>query len=338
MTSTPPHVQTLVDTSISVADLLQHFGFRRRTYDSVPVITKALQAAGLTTTPAFATCHRDTVVMIVAVDSVVIEPDDENETDDDFLPGTLPQRPFLVGDIPSARGNLISVTSDVQLATAVHLMRSHDISQIPVIDGSSDLRGVVTWQSVARLREKPHRQPKLSDATVATVDVAETHQELFPRLSGIQKQGYLLVRERTGEFSGIITAADVTEHFHRSALPFFLVGEIEGLLRKVLSPISAEAIELVQSGNRKSGDINDLMFGQYVQLIQHNNPKPALAASADANWECLEWNSVDRRLFVAQLDRVRNIRNLIAHFSPKQLPQSDLDELQSFAQLLNHLV
>ncbi|WP_068057220.1 CBS domain-containing protein [Nocardia xishanensis] len=334
---TPQQLQALVDTSMPVKDLLEYFGFRRRTYDTVPVISKALQAAGLTTTPGFATCHRDTLIMIVDIDNTTVETDDD-ESCDDFLPGTLPQRPFLVGDLPSARGRLISVTSDVSLAKAVHLMRSHDISQIPVIDGSSDLKGVVTWQSVAALREKPHLQAKLADATVGTVDSAETHQELFPRLQIIEKQGFLLIRERTGVFSGIITTADVTAHFHQSALPFFLVGEIEGKLRRLLSPISPEAIELVQHDKQKTGNINDLMFGQYEMLLRHNHTKTKLAASADANWQCLGWSTVDRSLFVAQLARVRAIRNVIAHFSPQQLPESDLNELRSFAQLLNHLM
>ncbi|MBF6231831.1 CBS domain-containing protein [Nocardia farcinica] len=339
MTVAPPQqdVRALLNTSIPVADLLEYFGFRTRNYDTVPVITKALQAAGLTTTPSFATCRRDARVMIVAADDAPNQPIEDPEGDQ-FLPGTLPQRPFLVGDLPAARGRLISVTSDVSLTKAVHLMRSHDISQIPVIDGSSDLKGVVTWQSVAALREKPHVTPTLAAATVGTVDSAETHHELFPRLPIIQKQGFLLVRERTGEFSGIITTADVTAHFHQSALPFFLIGEIEGKLRKLLGSLSPQAIALVQTGRNKTGDIHDLMFGQYELLLRTNHTKEELRASADANWQRLGWTTVDRTLFVAQLGRVRAIRNAIAHFSPKQLPESDLDELRSFAQLLNHLL
>lgn len=330
---TEAQLHALRGVSMPVKDLVQRFGFPMRTYETVPVITKALNDAGLTTKPDFARCRREIEVTIVALDNGVPEP--VVESTDGFQPTVGLQRQFLVGDIPSARSKLEFVGPDATLAEAIQCMRKHDYSQVPVIAGTSDLRGVITWKSVARLLHKSKIDPCLADVMETSVEVAETHQQLFPRVSLINKKGFLLVREGDGVFSGIITTADVADWFHQGALPFFLVGEIEEKLRRVLAPIPPEAISLLQSKNRKTGKIEDLMFGEYIKLLENDGKKPILAKQADQNWSLLGWSTTDRVGFVRQLNLVREIRNRIAHFNAKPLSEADLDTLQQFVRILD---
>lgn len=99
----------------------------------------------------------------------------------------------------------------------------------------------------------------------------------------------------------------------------------------------------VQSNDRKTRKIADLMFGQYVMLLdgdqrnRHGHRKEALCAAADQNWQTLGWTGVNRVQFVRQLDRVREIRNQIAHFDPEPLSPQRAEDLRQFVGLLRQL-
>ncbi|MER7834557.1 CBS domain-containing protein [Streptomyces sp. NPDC096040] len=322
-------------------DLLAVFGVRRRDYQTVPVIAAALKDAGLATVPSFTLCGLKAALLVVAEETVETPAAADGTDEEDLLPGTLPQHSFKIGDIPSARDGLASVPSSASLTQATHIMRTKGYSQLPVIDGMSDLCGVVTWSSVAA-RYETGMTPTLANALVKdSLPVAEVHQELFTHLPAVTEHGYLLVRSNSGRFTGIVTAADITARFEDTALPFFLVGEIEFRLRKCLgSRLDPDVIRQVQNGRRpetQSGDIADLMFGQYVTLLKEDPDSPALRARADANWQALGWVGVDRTQFVHDLDRVRMIRNKIAHFDNEPLGPRLLSDLREFLGLLKQI-
>ena len=337
---TEQELLALKGTTVLVPDLLALFGIRFRNHQSVPMIMDALQAVGLTTIPYFATCSNRSEMLVVADNTVDTPVDDEEQSE--LSPGTLPQHSFKIGDLPSARDGLISVTSSAPLAQATHIMRMKNYSQIPVIDGLSDLRGVVTWRSVAAQYEKTGVLPSLYNAmVVGSLPVAEVHQELFSRLPDVSEHGYLLIRSNSGIFSGIVTSADITARFEATALPFFLIGEIEFQLRKCLgAKLTADSIRAVQPNNpqKQTGDIADLMFGDYVKLLNADQNSPVLCANADRNWQDIGWTGVDRTQFVHQLDKVRLIRNKIAHFDNEPLTPQRITDLREFAGLLKQLV
>ncbi len=168
--------------------------------------------------------------------------------------------------------------------------------------------------------------------------LADARQEFFTALPVIREHGYLLVRGDDGCLSGIVTAADVTERFEGAARPFFVVGEIESLLRRCLgAALDQDSIRAVQTNRRaerRTGQVSDLMFGDYLKLLDGEQNGTALAARADANWEALKWPNMPREQFVGRLKRVKDIRNRIAHFDEKPLPREMLEELTTFANLL----
>lgn len=331
---------------IPVLDLLRLFGARRREPSIVLVMEQALDAAGLTTIPSFATCGHQADVHIVAVTVVFAEesaPDTESTGTEDEEPAVvLPQHPLRVGDILDPNSGVVSLPPTAGLQTATHLMRSRNFSQLPVIEGQSYVRGVVTWKSIARMYEQNLPVSLASAMETDDLSVVEESQDFFALLPSISEKGYALVRRNDGIIGGIVTDADVTERFAATARPFFLAGEIEFRLRRCLGKaVSEEAIKAVQAAmnNKKTGQVSDLTFFQYEVLIDGQQQQyPALCAQADLNWAALKWGGLDRGQFLYDLAQVRKIRNKIAHFDPQPLPEERLQQLIAFRQLLREYV
>ncbi|MGI5145123.1 CBS domain-containing protein [Plantactinospora sp. CA-294935] len=334
---TPQQMSALKGKKLPVSELLAMFGVRVRNHQTVPVIVDALRQVGLGTVPSFTTCNLGANVFVVAAEQAdATEADAEEE---DFQPGTLPQQSFKIKDVPSARAGVDSVPSTAPLHHAIHMMRQKNYSQLPVIDGTSHLKGVITWSSVAACYEQG-KAPSLG-TTMLTDDlpVAEVHQALFSHLAAVAEHGYVLVRSNSGAIEGIITGADITGRFHTLAQPFFLLGEIEFRLRCCLGPkLNGEPVRAIQPKYRATGEISDLMFGDYLKLLDGDQPKKELRANADKNWATLGWTTVNRAQFVYQLDQVRRIRNRIAHFDDTPLTPQQIDELMQFSGLLKQFL
>ncbi|MCO5996283.1 CBS domain-containing protein [Actinoallomurus rhizosphaericola] len=321
----PEDLLALKDRTVLLRDLLDLFGVRVRNFDTVPRIQQALAEAGLSTVPSFATCPATTEVHIVAAEAMPSVEDGDGEQDEPS--SAVPQQSFKIGDLPSAQAGLTSVSPNTTLAQAIHMMLTRNFSQLPVIDGLSHLHGVITWSSIAT-RYATGKQPTLTEAMITdSLPIAEVHQELFAHLPAVSEYGYLLVRGNNGKFTGIVTASDITARFEVTAKPFFIVGEIEQRLRKCLGEaLSADAICDVQPSNKKTGNIADLMFSGYQRLLKK-----------DENWNALGWTGIDRPAFLHDLDRVRMIRNEIAHFDPGPLTDQKLTSLHRFVGLLKQL-
>ncbi|MEU0842293.1 CBS domain-containing protein [Streptomyces sp. NPDC005962] len=344
MSQTPSEEQlrALQGKLIPVAELLALFGTRVRNEQAVLSITQRLKDAGLSTFPYFANCNGRADVHIVPLESVAEQDEDpdgqEEEGDGDGLtPGGLPPHSFRIGDLPAARSGVDCVPSNASATQATYLMRTKNYSQVPVIDGRTTLHGVVTWSSVAKMYET-NATATLANAIVDDPPIADSRQDFFSLLPIISEYGYVLVRDNSGQFTGIVTGADITERFDATAWPFFVVGEIEFRLRKCLgTALDPDNIRAVQPNNKKTGQITDLMFNGYVKLLDGQQQNPALCPVADQNWRALAWTGVDRVQFVHQLDRVRQVRNMIAHFDPEPLSKRRSDELRQFVGLLRQL-
>lgn len=341
--TTRPHerdVSSLKGRTVSVQDILDLFQVRVRDHRSVHRISQALTDAGLTTLPDFAVCGLRSSVDVVALAAVPTQragDEPEGEADEALPSHALPQRLLLV-DMPSARRGLVSVGPGTPLSQTTFLMRTKGLSQVPVTTGMAQVHGIVTWGSVAKMYEAGRDATLDSAMEKDSLPVADARQEFFTALPVIREHGYLLVRGDDGCLSGIVTAADVTERFEGAARPFFIVGEIESLLRRCLgAALDTETIRAVQTNKKpehRTGQVSDLMFGDYLKLLDGDQTKQSLAERANRNWEALKWPNMPREQFIGLLKRVKDIRNRIAHFDEKPLPPGMLDELTTFATVL----
>ncbi|MEV6246355.1 CBS domain-containing protein [Streptomyces sp. NPDC051742] len=335
----------LKGTEIPLRELLDLFDVRVRRPWNVHDIAQALTDAGLATLPDFANCAPGERVQIVAFATaaqVTPEPDDADDAERDPLPSAaLPQR-LRIGDLPSARGGVRCVSITSELSQATYLMRQRGYAQIPVTTGMTTLHGVITWRSLALMYEVGKESSLENAMQQESLPVADARQEFFACLPMLSEHGYLLVRGEDGSLSGIVTQAHVVHRFESAARPFFLLGEIESLLRRWLgAKLNEEAIRAVQTNKKaehRSGRVEDLTFGDYVYLLDGEQKKQAMAQQADLNWAALQCESLDRGQFVRHLQRVKDVRNRIAHFDAEPLPLASMRELTAFTTLLRDYV
>jgi hypothetical protein len=207
-------------------------------------------------------------------------------------------------------------------------MTRYDFSQLPVMTHPKALRGVVTWESIALAKLR------MKDATLAntTAPITAVHhdQPLLNLVPRIVEAGFVFVRGSDEKITGIVTTADLSEQFAASTGAFLVLSEIELALRHAVdSRFSPEELRASLNPNFLGREVNgasSLSLGEIQKLLEE-----------EESWKRLEW-WIDRRLFIAELNQVRSIRNEVMHFSPDPLEPSDLARLDHFLNWMKVLV
>lgn len=229
---------------------------------------------------------------------------------------------LTVGDLPSALGGVVSVSPSATFDEAITRMMINDYSQLPVLSGRQ-LRGAVTWKSIARARHANHAPP-FARAIVQAREVSY-NQDLIDILPMLAESEFVLIRNRSNEIAGIVTASDVAAAYGAMATPFFLIGEFDQRLRQVLaSSIEFSRVQELcdPEGNRSITGFDDLSIGDYQRVLE--NVK---------EWERVGW-SLDRKVFIERLDEIREIRNGLMHFNPEPLPDNSTQQIRHMINVL----
>ncbi|MEU8608203.1 hypothetical protein AB0C29_09395 [Actinoplanes sp. NPDC048791] len=311
---------------ISVRELLSFWGARDRG-DQIVRIEADLANHGLATRPNFRSVTLETRVTIItaaqeadqetdeAVEAAVTPADDEDEAESRYIG-------LMVGNLASALAGAESVKPTATLEEAKTKLLLNDYSQLAVLSGRHNLRGAVTWQSIAQaLLDDPHAV--LADAIVPARDVSY-RSDLLTVLEELRRRGFLFVRNESNEIAGIVTAADVAGRYGEMANPFILIGDLDRLLRRIIirKITLAEVVAACDpSGNRiKSHD--DMAMGDYQRILEN----PALWAKLGL--------PLDRATFVARINAIRTVRNAVMHFNPDPLPDNTVAHLSMINDLL----
>ena len=208
-------------------------------------------------------------------------------------------------------------------------MQFHDYSQLPVMKTDRDVMGMVTWKSIGmRLlsrKECTHVSQCMEDA-----EIVRSETRLLDAVRKVSKYGYVLVRGKDRTISGIVTTADLIDELEQVAGPFLLLGEIEDHLRNLIHGKFTrdqlrKTVRDAAGDERSIEGPTDLTFGGYLQLL----------GSRD-NWERLELH-IDRKEFIAKLEKVREIRNAIMHFDPDGLSDDDRQTVRKAARFFDNL-
>jgi CBS domain-containing protein len=320
---------------LPIRQLLAVWGFRARTYDSVGRIQRDLSAAGLKCEPDLTDGELDSVVRVglpVSADTDRSAAPDEDRAastgdtamDSDGERLELPTVWLRVRDIqPSATGGVIAVAPNQTLEQAQALMIANDYSQLAVMSGPRDLKGAVSWRTIARAR-LAKSEITLADVIDHRPKVVHADDELLSQIDTIYAADFVFVRGEDDCVCGIVTTADLTSQFRDLTSPFFQLGEIEGRLRRCINRVfTTEELRLaIRQPRLESAE--DMTFGQYFYLLKD-----------EANWQRMHWQ-VDRLMFVSYLDEVRKIRNRVMHFGV-QLDEDDKRRLVSFLQFMRSL-
>lgn len=316
----------------TVRELLRWYGYERRGRFIVWVIRRDFADLKLDTEPDLEYAYIDGELTFRPLNDQTPSPATPKSGDED-VPAVLihsaPEDPTQrIGRLPTANAPPLAINPNATVAEAVTHMLLNNYSQLPVMQGERNLKGVVTWQSIgtklALGRPCNSVQDCLEDAVVLDSNVS-----LFSAIPSIVERGFVLVRDGQNLISGIVTTTDLSLQFRQLAEPFLLLGEIEKHLRRLSAGrFSAEEIEAAKDPgdeNRQIGDLADLTFGEHIRLLE--NP---------ARWAALKLN-IDRGTFVKHLNEVRDIRNDVMHFDPDGTAPSELEKLRQFVRLLDAL-
>lgn len=305
----------------SVRSLLWWFHAERRGYNVVRRVRSSLKRHGLTTSPDFEYSYIDGFVSF--------EKAAEGNQGEELEAGTATADPtYRIGRLPSANKSPTVAKPDFTLQQAVTLMLTNDFSQLPVMTGPREVKGVISWKTIgSRLALKRpclHVRDCMEPAHVVLID-----ESLFSAIATIASHDYVLVQATDKTISGIVTASDFNDQFRILAEPFLVVGEIENGVRRMLhGKFTVKELEEAKAPGEDGRVIEgpaDLSFGEYIRLVE-----------PEKRWRKLRLE-IDRTEFVSRLNRVREIRNDVMHFDPDGLAPEQMLFLREFAQFLKRL-
>jgi restriction system protein len=269
--------------TLTIRELINRWGFARRTAQVVARIESDLADAGLTTRPAFSEGwigNRIALIQVGEEPGSGVPVSDPVQAVGDATEADVKKLTLRVGDLPSANAGV---------AGKAHLSHKH-----------VDLAAATT----------PPRTVSYHDDLLGQIGDIFTHNFVFVRAAD------------GGVLSGIVTSADLTQRFGVTASPFILMEEAElRLRRRVDDTIDIETIRASAKNKKKVSSAADLSLGDYRYLL------------TEENFALLDW-PLDREVFIEQLEKVRQLRNDLMHFSPDPPDEEALSDLQGFVDLL----
>ena len=350
---------------VTVRDFLSHFGAERRGAVKVEAIRQILDLLDLQTDPDFETAWIDEPIQlrlkegtlstpgdpVVSADagpdveeivlestpSAVEQAEEQSEqaptsTEPEVSVGassdTAPLEPtFRIGSLPAANKSLITVNQDDGVARAVTLMLEHDFSQLPVMQGQRDVKGVVTWKSIGSRTALGSKCDRVGDCR-EDARIIDANRTLFEAIPIIVEHGYVLVRQSDRRITGIVTTSDLSLQFQSLAEPFLLIREVELHLRQILrGKVEAQDFDLLarSNSNHRGQQIASLTLGEQINLLEH----PQV-------WSKLRLG-IDAKAFIALLHKVRLIRNDVMHFDQDPMTSEELGTLKRAVRMMQEL-
>jgi CBS domain-containing protein len=329
----------------TVRTLLGWFDASRRGYWIAKEIRRALKTTKLITDPDFESAYIDAPLQFslrttkaeptvqppsaeVVIDAVAVAEQEIQLPASMVVGGSIDDPTYRIGKLEAANRFPLTIKPDQALNEAVTLMLSHEYSQMPVMIGERDVKGVVSWLSIGRRTALGHHPKTVRDCMDQHQEIS-ADRSLFAAISFIAQWDYVLVRAADNRITGIVTTADLSLQFRQLAEPFLLIGEIENHIRKMIDgKFTQPEIASVRNPDdpeRAITRVSDLTFGEYIRLLE-----------MPENWTKLKL-SIDRNLFIAELQRVRVIRNDVMHFDPDGLPDTELLLLRRVARFLQQI-
>ena len=209
-------------------------------------------------------------------------------------------------------------------------MLQHDFSQLPVMQGEREVKGVITWKSIGSKQSLGHECKVVADCREDAY-IVDSNRTLFDAIPIIVEHGYVLVRDqRDRRITGIVTASDLSLQFQLLSEPFLLLREIELHVRRLIGDSLGTAdFDLLGTADpgakNKPQSVTDLTFGQYVRLLQH----PQFWTKLDLKVDC--------GALTGLLDEVRIIRNDVMHFDPDPMTSEELSTLKRSVRFMQEL-
>jgi len=232
------------------------------------------------------------------------------------------------------------VSSDTTVKDTIEIMKKKDFSQLPVFEDKVCI-GVVSWKSIGRNISNSSLDLPVKHFLDTDVRYVSLEDDLYDVLDVIKANEFVLIGNRS-RIDGIITYSDVIDFLQKFSKGFLIINSIEETLRKLIeSKMKDENITKVLENTFSSikedfesrefkipKGLGELSFDQYKTMIIHPD-----------NWEKFEDIFDERELVKRRLEKVRDIRNEIAHFrkSPHKIEKYEIEELNEVRKWLERL-
>jgi CBS domain-containing protein len=322
----------------TVRTLLTWFGQKRRGRWVVNAIRAALRKLRLRTDPDFESTYIDGEIEFRLVGErrevdtrtfpVATESERASSCEGDGDGGKYSDPVVRIGMLSAANRSPVIIDRSASIEEATTLMLLNDFSQLPVMQGKRTVHGMISWKSIGSSRLQSAACDKVADCMEPAEELRHDTPLMYA-MDMIQRHEVVLVRSGENEIQGLVTTADLSYQFDELARPFLLLGEIENHLRRLIEPrfTVAELADVkhhTEAGRTVEG-VADLTFGEYLRLLQ----QPPC-------WDRLGL-ALDRKRFVEQLDRVRQVRNDVMHFSTDEIGEEELKLLEDTTRVLGQL-
>lgn len=295
--------------------LINAFGYEKRTKWNLTRINQFLTKNNLETEPDYQDCWFDGNIIVKHKERAT----SKNQGD--------PIHRIKL--LPAANNTPESIPKDALLREAITLMMMNNYSQLPIMNGSRHVVGAITWETIGYGLTNGNQSEKAIDYVEKNIVILDYETPLLEAISTIIENQFALIKKLDNSISGIVTVADISTQFINDTEPFLLVEQIENHVRQILdSKFLLEDLRSFCEINgipREIDFIDDLTFGDYVRIIENT-----------ANWEKLNL-SIDRSYFCKQLEKVREIRNIITHFNPDGITNEQKSTLVKMSKFLVEL-
>lgn len=345
--------ETTIPESITPRELINAFGFYRRTSGCVRTVNTYLAENGLETFPDYQGTWVDREIVLK------LTPIAEHEAKD-YMRTFSREDPIKRLDIlEEAHREPVCVMESDTLIKAETVMRLHNYSQLPVLNENGLLQSCITWESICFARSKGICTDVVKDYATEKYQIAMVNMPLLEAYELVYKHDYIIVVNEDALPIGIVTIADLTSKFIAWTGPYMLTSEVEQLIRQLcddkypkaqvlekckkhgLSDILkilqwkkedaehqeqiAKIDKILQSAQKPICSLDDLTFGQYLEILKDST-----------NWNLLNLPNVDKGIFLEQLNKVREIRNDVMHFNmDEEDSANNMETLKETTEFIN---
>ena len=301
---------------ITPRELINAFGCEKRTSGNRALVNRFLQENKIETKPDYVNTWIDGEITL------------RHKKKAKSKNGTDPIQRIKI--LPAANKEPITVQREAKLKEAVTLMMLHNYSQLPVLSGPKSIIGLISWETIGLGITNGITSENVIDYISKDVEILDYEKPLLEAISIVTKREFALVVKHDKSISGIITIADISEQFLKLTEPFLLLEQIENHIRQILDGkfLVEELRDFCKIGDleRNIELIDDLTFGDYIRITE----KPE-------HWDRLKL-SIDRKHFIKQLAKIREIRNDIMHFDPEGISDNQRYDLTQMARFLMDVV
>jgi CBS domain-containing protein len=236
--------------------------------------------------------------------------------------------PYLLRELMQGSEKLVCVGHDCTVRQALKIMIEGDYSQLPVVDESGALKGLVSEQSIVRTQALIETSVNVLDLAVDqcmdSPDILSPDDDFFEVLERLERK-YAVVIVEDGRPVGLLTDFDTTHYFRSLAEGLMWAQDIELGLREFIErafPSDSSLREAIAEafGKDKQGqpfkEYGRLTLGEHIRLV-----------TAEKNWPKFARAFAPKDMFLGLMRKAIDVRNAIAHVR-ERAGKAELDALE----------